>query len=248
MAVLPDPGFTSHQPKILLVCDRPEETTRWRRLLPGNLHVQVAAGSLDQIFEAWGENIPDLVLIDVQAPRPDEAEICWHLRQEAAVPLLVVFETFDEGRILQAYRAGADDCLVKPLSPELLFAKLNAWRRRSWTVPAEILTEIRSGGVHLDPVRRMAILESGRIARLTNLEFRLLTLLMSNPGRALPAGEIVNRVWGFSGEADGGVMLKNVVYRLRKKIEPDPGNPTYLLTEPGLGYRFSGSKPKEPGE
>jgi DNA-binding response OmpR family regulator len=240
MAFLPDPGFPGARPKVLLVCDRPKEVERWKRLLSGGSWQLLATGLLDHVLEIWSENIPDLVVIDVNSPHPDGIEICRQLRQEAAVPLLVVLEAIDEARMLQAYRAGADDCLVRPLNPELLLAKLNAWRRRSWTVPAEVLAELQAGILHLDPIRRMVFFEDGRLARLTNLEFRLLLLLMSNPGRALPVNDIVNRIWGFPGEADGAVMLKNVVYRLRKKIEPDPAHPTYLRTEPGVGYRFTG--------
>ena len=237
---LPEPALNGLRPKVLLVCDRPQEIARWARLLPGSSVDLVAADKLDQAFDLWAENIPDLVVIDVNASHPDGIEVCQQLRQEAAVPLIVVFENNDEEYQLQAYRVGADDCLVKPLSPALFLAKLSAWLRRSWTVPTEALAELQAGGVHLDPFRRAVIFESGRYARLTNLEFRLLTLLMSNPGRALEPDEIVQRVWGYTGDADRGVMLKNVVYRLRKKIETDPANPTYLLTEPGLGYRFRG--------
>jgi two-component system, OmpR family, KDP operon response regulator KdpE len=235
------------RPRVLLVCDRPQEIARWSRLLPGKSMDLIPAGSLDRALEIWSESVPDLALIDVNASQPDGIEICRQLRPEASVPLLVVMDECDEDCQLQAYRAGADDCLVRPFSPALFQAKLDAWLRRSWTVPAEALAELEAGGVHLDPILRAVIFESGRIARLTNLEFRLLSLLMSNPGRALQPDDIVQRVWGFSGGGVESVMLKNVVYRLRKKVEPDPAHPVYLLTEPGLGYRFRKSL-KKPGE
>jgi two-component system, OmpR family, KDP operon response regulator KdpE len=240
MNILPDYNLAAQGQKVLLVCDRPEEIQRWMRLLPTSLFELVLAGSIERAFEAWADTIPDLILIDVNGTFPDGTEICRQLRQEAALPLLVVFEAYDEAHQLQAYQAGADDCLVKPLNPSLLLAKLNVWLRRSWMVPAETLAGLSGGGVRLDPIRRAAVFEDGRYVRLTNLELRLLTLLMYNPGRALSTGDIISRVWGFSSDGDKGAMLKNLVYRLRKKIEPDPNHPAYLLTDPGQGYRFVG--------
>jgi len=234
------PSYTGLRPKLLLVCDSPEELTRWgRALLGGQLEV-ILASSVEEAFENWTDHIPDLIVIDVNDDQPDCSEACQLLRQEAAVPLIVLFGRVDDDCLLRAYRAGADDCLVKPVSLAVLQAKLAAWLRRSWAIPVAVLPDLEAGGLRLDMTRHEVVVEGEMAARLTNLEFRLLTLLMSNPGWTLEADDILTRVWGFQG-AGTRAVLKNTVSRLRKKIEPDPAHPTYLLTEPGHGYKFQGS-------
>jgi CheY-like chemotaxis protein len=102
MNALPDPNLEAQRQKVLLVCDRPEEILHWTRLLPNSIVEVIAAGSIDQAFEAWSDAIPDLALIDVQGSFPDGIEVCRQLRREAAIPLLVIFDSFDEARQLQA--------------------------------------------------------------------------------------------------------------------------------------------------
>ena len=137
----------------------------------------------------------------------------------------------------EAYQAGVDECVAKPVGPALFLAKVKVWLRRSWTVPAETLEVVQSNDLYLDPYARQVKRASGERVRLTNLEFRLLYLLMKNPGRILESDYIVGLVWGYHGEGNSH-LLKNLVYRLRRKIEPDPNHPLYLHTEPGVGYRF----------
>lgn len=226
------------RPKVLFICDRPDELASWQRILPGDRLELILAATVEEAFANWPEYHPDLIVVDVNDARPDCTETCRRLRQEAAVPLVVLFGNVDEDCLLRAYRAGADDCLVKPVSPPVFLAKLQAWLKRSWAIPLAVLPDLEAGGLRLDMRRRQVIIQGEKVARLTNLEFRLLSLLMSNPDRVLQPEDLVLRVWGFSGGAEAGVILKNLVYRLRKKIEPDPAHPSYLLTEPGLGYRF----------
>lgn len=104
-------------------------------------------------------------------------------------------------------------------------------------MPAESLDIVHAGGLHLDPTRRLVINENKETFKLTNLEFRLLHLLMLHPGWVFRTEDIIQKVWGYYGNGDSN-LLKNVVYRLRRKIDPDPGNPRYIHTEAGLGYKF----------
>ena len=113
-----------------------------------------------------------------------------------------------------------------------------AWLRRSWVMPTDGLESVKVGHYRLVPVLRGMVDPNGHNIRLTNLEFRLLHLLMSRPGYVFPAEEIIQSIWGGYGNGDH-VLLKNVVYRLRKKIEEDPGDPLILKTRPG-GYSFHG--------
>jgi two-component system KDP operon response regulator KdpE len=102
---------------------------------------------------------------------------------------------------------------------------------------AESLEVVQVSDFKLDPQSRQVLKPPEKGIRLTNLEFRLLYLLMKNPGRILEAEFIVDRVWGYHGEGNSH-LLKNLVYRLRRKIEPDPNSTSHILTEPGMGYRF----------
>lgn len=134
--------------------------------------------------------------------------------------------------ILEAYQAGVDECVVKPISPAIFLAKILAWARRSWSQP---MSPLRIGPLRLDPAHRSAIAVAGQEVRLTNLEFRLLHLLMSRPGHVFKADEIMQSVWGME-QADLA-LLKNVVYRLRKKLEEETGEAALIQTRPG-GYSF----------
>jgi two-component system KDP operon response regulator KdpE len=231
------PVPTRFQPKVLLLCDRPLDAAAWAQALAFHHIDAIQAASADEGLRRWAELIPDLIVIDL----PGEAglEVCRCLRPEAAIPLLVLLDNVDESTMLQAYRAGADEAMSRTLSIELFLAKVSAWLRRAWTVPVESLNLLETGGLRLDPARREVATPQGGTVRLTNLEFRLLHLLMSNPGWALSPEDILGRVWGHT-DYDSTAALKNTVLRLRKKIEPDPARPAYLLTEPGLGYRFRG--------
>jgi DNA-binding response OmpR family regulator len=139
--------------------------------------------------------------------------------------------------VLEAYEAGVDEYIVKPVGPLLFVAKVIAWLRRSWTVPAEALDNLEVAGFRLDTSRRQLIIANASPVRLTNLEFRLLHLLMSHHGQVLDSNIVIDRVWGHTGQGDS-TLLKNVVYRLRRKIEADPSRPRHLQTIAGEGYTF----------
>ena len=143
----------------------------------------------------------------------------------------------DEPHLLEAYKAGVDECISKPIGIPLLQAKVTSWLRRSWTVPAESLDSLQAGLLRLDPACRHISFGNGTAVKLTNLEFRLLNLLMSHPNQILPSSLIVDRVWGYSGNGDS-ILLKNLVYRLRRKLEENPSQPRYLQTANGEGYVF----------
>jgi two-component system, OmpR family, KDP operon response regulator KdpE len=232
-----EPPPNGQRPKVLLICDRLDELASWERSLPADRLDLIPAASVEQAFENWPDQNPDLIVVDVNDEQPDCSETCRQLRQEAAVPLVILFGRVDEDCLLRAYRAGADDCLVKPVSPQVFLAKVNAWLRRSWSLPVAVLPDLEAGGLRLDMRRHEVVVEGEKAVRLTNLEFRLLALFMSYPGWTLEPDEILQRVWGFPSEATRDT-LKNTIRRLRKKIEPDPAHPVYLVTDPGQGYRF----------
>jgi DNA-binding response OmpR family regulator len=187
----------------------------------------------------WSEVLPDLIVIEDFDGEPEELALCVRLRRQATVPIVLLTTQLDEEFHLRAYRAGVDECIALPVNPQLFVAKVKAWLRRTMTLPTATLDTIGVGGFQLEPAGRRLTTESGRTLRLTNLELRLLLVLMTAPGRAIDQAALIERVWGPYGGGDA-VMLKNVVYRLRRKLEPDPRQPRYLLTVDHTGYSFMG--------
>lgn len=201
------------------------------------LHVMLTNSASDALAR-WAHGPCDLVLIDVCGPDLDGIELTRRLRPELLNPILLFTPYREEAYLLDAYRAGVDDCIVKPVSPLLFLAKVHVWLRHSGTILAQALVDLERGALRLDAKRQELSTAGTASVRLTNLEFRVLYLLMSHQDQVLSADLIVDRVWGLGGEGDS-VLLKNVIYRLRRKIEPDPSQPRYLQTAGRQGYLFS---------
>jgi len=223
--------------RVLLVSDKPETGQLWAYALGQQEIEAVLVGSAKEVLDRWAEGIFDLLVIDVHTPQLDGIDLCRRLRAEAINPILLFTPGRSEAHILEAYEAGVDECVTKPISPLLFLAKVRAWLRRSWTVPTEALDSFQVGDLRLDPARREVITATGSAVKLSNLEFRLLHFLMNHQGRALEPDVIIDSVWGYTGGGDSA-LLKNVVYRLRRKIEPDPSQPRYIQTMAGEGYIF----------
>jgi len=187
----------------------------------------------------WHEGCYDLLVIDVEDVSLSGVEICYSLRAEVISPILLVAHEGDERAIMTAYEAGIDDYLVKPLGLRLYSQKIIAWLRHARAVPAHLLRRLELASFVLDAHRRQLQLlhEDGKVVHLTNLEFRLLHLLMSHEGQILETDFLLDRLWG-SLNVDGATALKSVVYRVRRKIEPIPKKPRFLQTVAGRGYVF----------
>lgn len=179
----------------------------------------------------------DLIVIDIHAPQISPAVHVRRLRDDATIPILLLLPHHDEYTILEAYGAGADEVIPNPICFKVFLAKITAWLRRAWTVPTSLLDSFQVGDFHLDTTQRHLVTASGAVVKLTGLEFRLLHLLMSHPGQVMESPLIVNRVWGARGGGDN-TLLKNLIYRVRRKIEPDPGEPRYIRAMAGEGYIF----------
>jgi DNA-binding response OmpR family regulator len=192
--------------------------------------------SLEKAIDRWMNENPDVVVLDVDVPHDQRMELYQSFRAVSVAPILLFLPVYHEMEILAAYAAGVDEVVIKPISPAIFLAKIKAWVRRSWAVPTAELAQVKAGKHRLEPIRRCLITPDGLEVRLTNLEFRLLHLLMARPGHVFSAEEIIEALWGEYGNGDQ-VLLKNVVYRLRKKIEADPSRPVFLQTWQG-GYCF----------
>lgn len=221
---------------ILIVCDEPTTSRVWGMLLTDlNCH-PIIATTLSQALEALEEAAPDLIIVDVTSREVNGVQMCKTLRDHMVVPLLFFTPINNESHMLEAYQVGVDECIIKPISPALFLAKVRVWLRRSWTVRVESLDKLKVGEYTLDPSTHRLLANDGRKIRLSTLEFRVLYLLVDHPERTFSNDEIIDRVWGFHGEGNSA-LVKNVIYRLRKKIEPNSTHARYIRTETG-GYRF----------
>lgn len=189
-------------------------------------------------LDRWRENDPDLILLDVNLPKLDGFIVCRTIRREQVeVPIIMLTVRDEEDDLVTGLGLGADDYINKPFSPRQLVARIQAVMRRTGKAQATAIRQ--ANNLSLDSNRREVRVSGGPAIALTALENRLLDYLMANVGHVLPNEAIINHVWGADG-ADRD-MLRQIVRRLRSKIEPDPANPIYIETIPGLGYGFARS-------
>ncbi len=238
MTLAHNPPHGRNIPKIFVVCDQSDTAPVWGYILRQQGLIVILETSIEKAIDRWSTEMPDLVVIDLKVEHQERMELYQKFRAVSVAPILLFLPTYHETEILEAYTAGVDDIVIKPISPAVFLAKILAWMRRSWTVPIDNLSLVRAGKYRLDPGQRCLIDPDGTEIRLTNLEFRLLHLLMSRPGFVFSLEDITESIWGGYGSGDQ-VLLKNVVYRLRKKIEADPSRPLFLQTGQG-GYSFQG--------
>lgn len=223
--------------KVLMISDEPVTAKVWAYSL-NQMELDVTLFDVDDsVMARWEEERPDLIILEDFNQETEEIELCKQLRAVSAVPILFLTAKLDESFHLEVYRSGADESIAFPITPRLFQAKVKAWLRRTQSIPMNALDEIHAGSFNLNMDHKTLMLPSRETMRLTSLESRLLFLLMSHPGRLMTAEEITDKVWGYCGEGDSG-LLKNLVYRLRKKIEPNPNQPRYLVTDGNQGYRF----------
>ncbi len=205
-------------------------------------------GTIDEekFLSMCAEEEPHLVVMDANSKEMDLLSLVSKLRSESRVPLILVSAEKEEEYILKALDLGADDYIVKPHSPRMLATRAKVLLRRERPMPLSALGPITIQGLTLDPEQHSVTTSSGGTVRLTNMEFRLLFLLMRNSERVIPSETIVERVWGYGGTGEV-TLVKNLVSRLRHKVEPEPANPRYIKTVPGIGYSFSPSEEPDTG-
>ena len=187
-------------------------------------------------LEAVERDKPDLIVLDLGLPDIDGVEVCRQVRQTVSVPILVLSARGAEGDKVSALDAGADDYVTKPFGAEELLARIRATLRRVEN-PSPPSEPIVRGDLVIDR-ERFRVLRDGEEVRLTPKEFELLTFLAQHPGRVLTHRTILKAVWGTHA-VDQPEHLRVLVGSLRKKIEPNPSSPKYILTEPWVGYRFA---------
>jgi two-component system KDP operon response regulator KdpE len=227
--------------RILVVDDEPQI----RRALAVNLEargyeVDVAPTGEDALRLAAAHH-PDAVLLDLGLPGIGGIDVISGLRGWSQVPIVVLTVRDGERDKVAALDAGADDYVTKPFGMDELLARLRAVLRRHQPAPEAALVETEC--FRIDLVNHL-VWRDGEQVHLTPIEWELLAHLVRNPGRLLTQKYLLQHVWGPQYETETG-YLRNYLAQLRRKLEPDPSQPRYLLTEPGMGYRFV-SDPEAP--
>lgn len=192
---------------------------------------------LDQTISTWPDHPSDLILLSLTQDYSKAVLQVEQLRAVSVVPIVILCDPIAEDLIVKYYLAGADLVIVRPYSIRQLLYILRAQLRHSNSISFYSLPILTHSGFSLDPSNRTVSVETGPPKHLTQLEFRLLYTLMIHAGQMIPYENIVEQVWGFSGEG-GRDLVRGLVQRLRSKVEKDPQSPKYIHTEPGLGYYF----------
>ena len=222
--------------QVLIVDDEPAILAAMVPLLQSRGYTVSTATSGYAAIDAVARHAPDLVVLDLGLPDLDGVEVCRRLREGRATPIIVLSARQAEGDKVAALDAGADDYITKPFGADELLARVRAALRRSDSVAAAS-GEIVRGSLTIDMDRRRVIRDGDEI-RLTPKEFELLVFFAQHPDRVLTHRTILKAIWGPH-LVEQPEHLRVLIAALRKKIEPDPGKPRYLLTEPWVGYRFA---------
>ena len=225
-------------PVILLVDDDPSIQRATATLLRSRGYAVTMAGTGTEALSLFDRDRPSLVILDLGLPDMDGTAVCRQLRERADVPILVVSVRGEERSKVDALDAGADDYVTKPYGPEELLARVRAGLRRSSGRGQDMHGRLERGELVIDFDLRRVFRGSVEI-RLTPKEFELLTLLAAHDGRVLTHRTILKTMWGLAATGQQE-HLRVLVGQLRKKLEPEPGHPRYVLTEPWVGYRFAG--------
>jgi DNA-binding response OmpR family regulator len=201
----------------------------------------VMASDAASALRRWTEDQPDLIILDINLPGTTQIKdgfaICQHIRRESDVPIILLTVRGEENDIVHGLEAGADDYVLKPFSPRQLIARVQAVMRRGrGTDSSRASAKLSIDGLDFNPKLREVSLPNGTVKSLTSLESRLLEYLMLNDGHVLTTNDLISDVWGASG--GNSEMLRQLVRRLRTKIEDDPTKPYYIQNFPGLGYAF----------
>ena len=224
--------------KLILVVDDEPRMVRFVRM---NLELEgyrvIQAGDGLETLEKVRDDLPDLVLLDVMMPDMDGFETLARLREISTVPVIMLTVKSDEEDRIRGLELGADDYVTKPFSPRELASRIRAVLRR-----AEMPSPVTKTTIHIDDYlqidfRQREVIAGGQRVRLRPTEYRLLYHLVNNAGWVMTHEMLLSKVWGYEYRDEPGLLRLYVTY-LRKKIEPDPSHPRYILTERSVGYRF----------
>jgi two-component system KDP operon response regulator KdpE len=223
-------------PHILVIDDEPQILRALRTILTEKKFKVTVANRGEEGLTLAATNPPDIVILDLGLPDIDGIEVCARLREWTQIPIIVLSVRDGERDKVAALDKGADDYLTKPFGIEELLAHVRVALRHSAQLKGRKESVVKAGDLVIDLARY--IIKRGSVeVKLTATEFKLLAYLASNTGRVLTHRSILTHVWGEA-EADHIEYLRVYMRQLRKKLEADPERPQFILTEPGIGYRF----------
>ena len=234
--------MTKYNKKILVVDS--EETTRellGRRLTALGYSVFLESTAKAALIIVSKE-LPDLVILDILLPKVDGYELCKKLRQEYQTPIIILTALNDMSARVMGLNAGADDYMIKPFSPQELEARIRSVLKRPFidfqTYPKIKPKIFNFGNISINLINKR-VLKDSTFIKLTNIEFKLLDLLINNPGKELSRKTILDNLWGYTPERYVDTRIVDVhISRLRSKLENNPSNPDLILTIRGVGYMF----------
>ena len=219
----------------VLVCDDEPQIVRALRVVLREAGFTVeATATAQEALDAAAVRPPDAAVIDLMLPDGSGIDVCRELRSWSRMPIIVLSAIGEEEQKVAALEAGADDYVTKPFGPDELIARLNAALRRAGRPDEPVLSV---NGLEIDLADRR-VLREGEEIHLTPKEFELLRALARNRGRLMTHRTLLGEVWGHAYEDDTHTLRVHIA-NLRRKIEPDPGEPRYIRTDPGVGYRFA---------
>ena len=220
--------------KILIVDDDPDLLALVGFALSQSGFVVVKATDVPMALNVFAAEAPDLAILDINLPGGSGFDICAEIRKQSRIPVMMLTARGEEEDLVRALDLGADDYLTKPFSPRTLLARVRALLRRAGL---ETGGELSAGTLRLDLESLVLHLGDAEPVKLTKLETRLLQILIANAGHVVATERLLTHVWGHRGSGDRQ-LLKQLVHRLRHKIEEDPAVPKVLQTESGAGYRL----------
>lgn len=233
--------------RCILVVDDEERMVRFIRLnLEHDGFRVIEAFNGTQAVNKIRSDLPDLVLLDIMMPDIDGFEVLKIIREVSSVPVIMLTAKGEEDDRVRGLELGADDYITKPFSPRELVSRVRAVLRRTETAGSAIhgLIEV-DDHLKLDFDRREIWLD-GKLVQLRPTEYRLLYHLVQNAGWVISHDQLLARVWGYEYRDEPHYVRLYINY-LRKKLEEDPANPKYILTERGVGYRFVDFRRTKPG-
>jgi two-component system, OmpR family, KDP operon response regulator KdpE len=220
----------------VLVCDDEDQILRALRVILRDAGYEALPASTgEEALDVAAVARPDAGIIDLVLPDLDGIELCRRLREWTEMPLIVLSAVGDEDAKVRALAAGADDYVTKPFGMDELLARLRAAVRRASPAPDEPV--VSTADFTVDLAAKQVVRSDGADVRLTPTEWQLLEILVRNSGRLVTQRQLLREVWGPAYETESN-YLRVYLAQLRRKLEPEPSRPRYLLTESGMGYRF----------
>lgn len=223
---------------ILVVDDEPHVLRLVKANLESSGYKVATATDGEKAVDLVAKERPDLVLLDLMLPQMDGYTACSRIREFSTVPVIMLTARSAQVDLVHGFEVGADDYLTKPFDVTELLMRVQAVLRRSkWPEEIAVRQEFKAGSIAIDFAQHR-VMVAGNVVKLTPTEYRLLAYLASNANRVLTHRELLRAVWGpeYGDEAE---YLRVYMRYLRQKLEADPSNPQYLLTQPGVGYSFS---------